>query len=196
MKVKIGSFPFLYPIPIVLMGTVTDHQVNFTTIGDCAIMGVNPALIVVSLLESHFSTKGVIENKCFSINLPMEKHLQMVDYCGIVSGKETNKSELFEYDLSENNTHIPLIRECPVNMECEVIKHTIFEKRNIFIAKVTQTWLDDQYLSQTGQKPSMPPLSELRPIIYSMDNHYYSIGKIIGTGYKEGIKLNKKYLEE
>ncbi len=195
MKVKVGSYPLLYPIPIVLIGTVVNKQVNFTTIGDCAIMGINPPMIVISLLDSHFSTKGILDNKVFSINIPTESQVQLVDYCGIISGAEEAKDLLFDYEFGSNE-FIPLIKECPVNLECEVIKHTIFEKRNVFIAKVLETWIDDIYTKNSNQKQVLPPLSELKPIVYSMDNHYYSIGKEIGTGYKEGTKLNKKYLED
>jgi flavin reductase (DIM6/NTAB) family NADH-FMN oxidoreductase RutF len=194
MKKNIGAFPLLYPIPIVLIGSYNEDKINFTTIGDLAIMGVKPALITISLLESHLSTSNILLSKTFSVNIPSFDAIAKVDYCGMVSGNDTDKASLFNVFYGED-PKIPLIEECPVNMECEVIKHFIYERRNIFIARINHTWLEDKLAPQSASN-SIPSLKDLNPIIYSMDNHYYSIGDECGKGYQEGKKYLNNHLGE
>lgn len=194
MKKKIGNTPLIYPIPIVLIGTQYEGKNNFTTIGDIAIMGINPSLIVISLLESHLATRNILLNRVFSVNLPSIRDLDKIDYCGIVSGNDSDKSALFSISYGEDAS-LPLINECPVSLECEVIKHFIFERRNVFIAKVNHTWLDDTYKPQSASN-NLPSMIDLDPIIYSMDNHYYSIGNEIGKGYQEGKRIVNQPLNQ
>ena len=40
MKVKLEKVPFVYPIPIVLVGANVDGKANYATVGDCAIKGL------------------------------------------------------------------------------------------------------------------------------------------------------------
>jgi len=94
-KVKLGAVPLVYPIPIVLIGANTNGRANFTEVGDCAIMGIDPALVAVSLSATHHTTSGIDASKAFSVNLPSTDLLSLADYCGIVSGKDVDKSHLF-----------------------------------------------------------------------------------------------------
>ncbi len=193
MKKKINTMPLVYPIPIVLIGTQKNGRNNFTTIGDVAIMGINPPLVVISLLDTHLSTEAVLLNRCFSINIPNTDLLQKTDYCGMYSGRDADKASLFEVVYGDNPLN-PLIEECPCSMECEVLKHHIVERRHIFIAKVCSTWLDEKFKSQMQNK-SLPDLCNLDPVIYGMDNAYYSIGHIIGKGYQEGKQIiHQRYM--
>jgi hypothetical protein len=38
-------------------------------------------------------------------------------------------------------------------------------------------------------KPSLVDLQELDPILYALDNRYYRVGGVIGTGYEEANDL-------
>lgn len=194
MKKKISSIPLIYPIPIVLIGTRYQGKDNFTTIGDIAIMGINPPLLVISLLETHYATQSILFNRSFSVNIPTTDLLEKTDFCGIVSGKDRDKSKLFRVVYGEE-TQNPLIEECPVSIECEVLKHHIIERRHIFISKVVSTWLNEEYL-QGSHTRNFPSLEDLNPIIYGMDNQYYQIGSAIGKGYQEGKSIFNQHLNQ
>ncbi len=194
MKKKISNIPLIYPIPIVLIGTRYQEKDNFTTIGDIAIMGINPPLLVISLLESHYSTQSILFNRSFSVNIPSTELLEKTDFCGIVSGKDRDKSQLFQVVYGEE-TQNPLIEECPVSLECEVLKHHIIERRHIFISKVVSTWLNEDYCQNCNSR-NFPSMEELNPIIYGMDNQYYTIGSAIGKGYQEGKSIFSQHLNQ
>ena len=53
--------------------------------------------------------------------MPSENLVEKTDYCGIKSGKDVDKSTLFN-NFYEKLETTPMIQECPVNMECKVTK--------------------------------------------------------------------------
>ncbi|MEE4195834.1 MAG: flavin reductase family protein, partial [Anaerolineae bacterium] len=61
MKVKVGLLPYIYLIPITLVGATVNGKPNFTTIGDVGLMGINPPIVVVSSHARHHLTKGILE---------------------------------------------------------------------------------------------------------------------------------------
>ncbi|MEE4195136.1 MAG: flavin reductase family protein, partial [Anaerolineae bacterium] len=160
---------------------------NFTTIGDVGLMGINPPIVVVSSHARHHLTKGILETGCFSINFPTTSMLTDVDYCGVVSGRDVEKSSLFDVFYGDL-TSAPMIEECPVNLECEVAKQFSIEHRQIFIGKVLQTHVSDVFLTEVDGRKSVSDLTKLDPILYALDNRYYAIGEAIGIGYQEAKK--------
>lgn len=188
-KIKLGGVPFVYPVPIVLVGALVNGKPNFTEVGDCAIMGIKPALVTVSLSATHHTTQGIDEHQVFSINIPSTALLSKTDYCGMVSGRDADKSHLFTI-FSGEQTGAPMIEECPVGLECRVHEVVQIEHRRIFIADVLECHVTQDCVEEVDGKQRPADLSKLDPIIYALDNRYYRIGSAIGTGYQEGAKHN------
>jgi flavin reductase (DIM6/NTAB) family NADH-FMN oxidoreductase RutF len=185
MKVKLGPTPYIYPIPIVLIGSLVNGEPNFEEVGDIAILGIKPALVCISSGNTHYTNKGILEHNTFSINIPNTDMLAVTDYCGIVSGAEIDKSKLFKVFFGElENT--PMISECPVNLECKVLKEFSIQHRQVFVGEVVQTYISEKFTTDQAGKRTVMPLTKLDPIIYALDNRYYKIGKPIGVGYQEG----------
>jgi len=189
-KRRIGAVPYLYPVPIVLVGARVAGRANYATVGDCAVMGIRPPVVAVSLGESAFTTKGILEVGSFSINVPATEQLPLVDYFGTISGSDVDKSALVE-SFAGTNPDIPLLSDCPVSLECEVVEACQVEHRRIFIAKVFETHVDERFISDVEGQPRIAPLPKLDPILYALDNTYYSVGKPIGTGYAEAASFSE-----
>ena len=185
MKVKLGSIPFVYPVPIILAGTMVGGTANFATLGDCGIMGIRPPLVYISTHSDHHTTKGVLEHKTFSINIPSTDMLAVTDYCGIISGRDVDKSQLFEIFYGDLKT-APMIKDCPVNLECRVVKEFSIQHREVFVGEVLQAFVDEDYTVERDGRRVITDAGQLSPIMYALDNQYYTIGPAIGTGYKEG----------
>ena len=182
-KRAIGTVPLIYPVPIVLVGAMVEGRGNFSTIGDAAIMGIRPALVCISMNRTHFTTGGIQSSNAFSINVPTTSQVSVVDYCGIVSGKTVNKAELFTLFYGDGGA--PMIEECPVNLDCTVEKEIQIEHRCIFIGRVVQTYVDEQFVDERDER-TVAEMQVLDPIMYALDNRYYRVGGVIGTGYDEG----------
>ena len=124
MKNKLGGINALYPTPTVLVGAMVDGKPNFITIAHIGIVNhARPYLISISSGKAHYTNAGIRENKAFSVNIPSENLVAETDYVGLVSGKNTDKSDLFEIFYGEVK-NAPMIKECPVNMEC-IFHHTV-----------------------------------------------------------------------
>ena len=189
-KVKIGKYPIVYPVPIILAGALVNDKPNFETLGDVGIMGIDPAIVYISSGQSHYTNQGILDHGTYSINFPSSKLLEKTDYCGIVSGRDVDKSKLFNVFFGELRT-APLIDECPVNLECKVIKEFSIKHRQIFVGEVIQTYINEEYVMSIEGKHKIADMRKLDPIIYALDNQYYQIGKSIGIGYREGRKLKQ-----
>lgn len=194
MKISIGTYPYLYPVPVVLVGTLTGDRPNYTTLGDIAIMGIRVPLICISLGDTSLACENVLKKMSFSINIPTTDLLAKVDFCGSKSGREFAKEKLFTTILSENE-QLPFIQECPVNMECQVIHDFKVKNRHMFIAEVLQTYVSSDYIQCSDDKKKVANINKLDPIIYALDNKYYSIGSPIGTGYQEGKAIDAEALK-
>jgi flavin reductase (DIM6/NTAB) family NADH-FMN oxidoreductase RutF len=191
MKTKFGAIPLVYPVPIVLAGANVNGKPNYATLGDCGIMGIKPPLVYISSGQDHYTNQGILENETYSINFPSTAMLAVTDYCGIVSGKDVDKSALFESFYGELG-NAPMIKQCPVNLECRVVKEFSIQHRQIFVGRVAQVYVDEQFVVEKDGRRGIADMTQLDPIMYALDNRYYSIGQAIGVGYQEGKELKTK----
>lgn len=68
------------------------QEMNDSLLGGCACL---EPVLCVSLKNSHYITEGIRKNGYFSVNIPSSAQVQKLDYCGIVSGHNVDKSGLF-----------------------------------------------------------------------------------------------------
>lgn len=189
-KVNIGSIAYVYPIPIILCGANVRGRPNYATLGDCGLMGLNPPLVYVSSHRDHYTNVGILENGAYSINIPSTRLLAVTDYCGLVSGRSVDKSVLFETFYGELGT-APMIAECPVNLECRVVHEFSIQHRQIFVGQVVQVYVDDEFVTEQDGRRTLADMTQLDPILYALDNRYYRVGNVIGTGYREGKQMTR-----
>ncbi|MCJ7433868.1 MAG: flavin reductase family protein [Anaerolineales bacterium] len=190
MKVQLGKLPYIYPIPITLVGANVYGKPNFVTIGDTGLMGINPPLVFVSSHRDHYTNIGILENGTFSINFPTTGMLAVTDYCGNVSGRDVDKSAIFESFYGETGT-APMIAACPVNLECCLVQEFSIQHRQVFLGEVIQTYVNDEFVSEQDGHKVIADLTQLDPILYALDNRYYRVGSSIGVGYQEARKFSK-----
>lgn len=123
----------------------------------------------------------------FVINLTTEKLAKATDYCGVKSGRDENKFEKMKL-ITEKAKYVkaPLLKDSPVNIECEVVSVTHLGTHDMFLAKVLCVHADKQYMDEKGKFD----LAKAKPIVYS-HGQYYVTGKKIGKfGYS--VKRGKR----
>lgn len=163
MKIEIENQQYMSLTPIVLIGT-NYEKVNFTTVGDIAIMGMNPPLLAVGLHKNHFATKAIFELKRFSVNIPSVDDLELVKLCSTTSGHQVDKSSYCDYDVIN---HMPIIHSAPIAMAVEVVDFIAYEQRCVFLAKIIQTFVEENLKHD--------PL-KINPILYGLNNKFYNLG--------------------
>jgi len=174
-KISINPFPLLHPSPIVVVSTIVEDKNNFMTIGDIAVAGLNPPLIMISINANHQSMKAINQKVPFGINVLEMNDVSKVDYAGVFSMARRDKSDLFDSILVD---HVPIIDSAPISLIVEEHSRMQVEHRVILVCKVIKT-LVKRTLIQEGKIT----LEGLHPILYGLDNNYYDIGKVVAKGY-------------
>lgn len=180
MKKNIGPVVGLYPTPVTIVGTVIEGKINWVNIAHVGLIGLDR--VMVSINKSHYSNEGISENKTVSVNLVTEEMMVRADYVGLVSGRNTDKSEVFEYFNGELE-HAPMIKDSPVSMECEVVFNYETEQHNHYILKVINTYANDSVLDEAGKLD----YEKVKPILFEMPTRsYYSLGKKLAKCWHVG----------
>ena len=183
-KLEIGAKTFLYPMPTTLVGANVRGKPNYLTVAYCGILNHTPPVISVALGKAHYTNIGIKENGSFSVNIPSEELAKITDYCGLVSGHKVDKSNLFQTFYGKLET-APMIRECPLNLECKLMQTLEFAVGEVFIGEIVAVYSEDRYL--TG---GLPDIKKINPIIFSMhDNNYWKVGEHLGRAWSIGKDL-------
>jgi flavin reductase (DIM6/NTAB) family NADH-FMN oxidoreductase RutF len=80
-----------------------------------------PAMLGICVNNGHASHTAIVSTGEFSVNVPSVDMVEITDYTGLVSGKNVDKSALFEVFYEELKA-APMITTCPITMECKVFK--------------------------------------------------------------------------
>ena len=184
----IGPVNALYPMPTTLVGATVNGKPNFLAVAHVGILNHGtPQYLSIGLHKSHYTNAGISENKAFSICLPSEDLMIETDYCGIMTGKKTDKAALFDIFYGEVNT-APMIRQCPVNMELKLHDVLNLGKHEIFIGETVQTYADESILVD-----GKIDIAKLRPLLFDMaSKKYWSLGPSVGNCWNAGKALKEK----
>lgn len=177
MKKNIGKQLALYPTPLVVVGAMVDGKANWLLVGHLGIIGHDR--IMVSLAAPHYTNKGIKEMKALSVNIVDSKMLKKADYVGSVSGNKVDKSDVFEYELGELG--VPLIKESPIVMECEI--DDIYETPGFesFVLKINATFVEEEGLNEKGKID----YTKVKPVLFEFPTYsYLETGDVIGPCLK------------
>ena len=184
MKVKLGIKNCLYPMPTTLIGALVNGKPNYLTIAHVGIMDLTS--VSLGMNKSHYTNQGIKENKTFSVNIPSTKIVKETDYCGLVSGKNEDKAHLFKTFYGTLET-APMIEECAINMECQLVKTVDFPNHDIFIGRIVETYCDESVLTNGNVD-----FDKLQPVLFVMnEGSYRKIGGKIGKAWNIGKDLAK-----
>lgn len=186
-KVKIDpAASFLYPMPMVLVGSVVEGRINFMAVGWVSRVNFKPPLFAIAL-GPHHTNKGIDENREFSINIPGVSLIEKTDYCGLVSGSKTDKSELFNVFFGDLD-NAPLIEECPVCISLSLIDAVKLPSNTLYIGEPKEVFSEEKYMSDNTLD-----IKKVNPFTLTMpDNHYWSVGESLGRAWSIGKSLKKR----
>lgn len=189
-KREFGPQPWIFPNPTVLIGTLFDGKSNFAPFAWCGIVGGEPPTLSVGIRHQRHTLKGILQNRTFSVNVPSIDLLEETDYCGTVSGAQADKAKDcgFKVFYGTLNT-APLIEQCPVNLECEVLHMLNIGAHMLVIGQIVQSHVSEDCLTE-----DQPDIMKIRPFVYSRaltTRRYNALGEILGQPYEVGKKMKK-----
>ncbi|MHA2008046.1 MAG: flavin reductase family protein [Promethearchaeota archaeon] len=164
----------LSPLPVVLVGAQVNNKPNYLVIGYMCPFNFGRH-IFFSLYKKRYTRIGIHENKTFSVNIPSENLLTETDICGSKSGRDFDKSTIFETFYGDVKT-APMIRECPINIECEVAEILNYDPNEGIIGRVVKSYANPECL-----KGDNLDWRKVHPIIWTTggDFNYYKLGERI-----------------
>jgi flavin reductase (DIM6/NTAB) family NADH-FMN oxidoreductase RutF len=170
MKQKVDG-NLLNPLPVVLVGALVDDHPNYLVIGYISPFDFGKH-VFFSLFKGRYTRSGIHQTRTFSVNIPSDNMIAAVNICGSQSGRDVDKAALFDTFFGDLKT-APMIRECPLNLECEVAEVLDYGQNEGIIGKVVQSYADKRCLID-----GKLDMRKVHPIIWATggDLHYYRLG--------------------
>lgn len=184
-KVTLERAAFLAPAPILLMSTIgEDGSMNIMTLSWAGVACQTPPMVSVALRAERFSYSLVRETGEFALNIPPVSLLRAVDFCGVISGRQVNKfAEARLTPVPGLKVRAPLIRECPVNLECVVRSSLVLGSHVLFLAEVVALHADEEVVEDGGVI-----MGRVAPLAYDpFGADYWSLKEVVAhQGFSRG----------
>jgi flavin reductase (DIM6/NTAB) family NADH-FMN oxidoreductase RutF len=178
---------FCLPWTQTILGTHLKGKVNYMALDWLTRVNFKPAMLGICVNKGNSTHEAIMDTGEFSINVPSVSMVTITDYTGLVSGKHTDKSSLFEIFYGELQ-QAPMISECPLNMECRVGQRIELPTNSFFIAEIVNIYCDEEFLTE-----GKPDVEKIRPFVLSMpDNRFWSLGACIGKAWHAGKDFRKQ----
>jgi flavin reductase (DIM6/NTAB) family NADH-FMN oxidoreductase RutF len=185
-KINIGNNVFI-PMLVVIVGANVEGKANFMAVGWITRANAQPPMLAIGINKAHYTPLGIRENGTFSVNFPSADMVEKTDYCGIVSGRKTDKSKIFKVFYGETKT-APMIEECPLCMECKVMETVDLPSNTLFIGEIVRAYTDKLFLTD-----GKPDFKKINPLLFTMpDNSYWAMGEYIAKAWYVGKKFKQE----
>ncbi|MEW6261825.1 MAG: flavin reductase family protein [Thermodesulfobacteriota bacterium] len=187
-KIDITEKIFAF-IPITqqtILGSHVAGRANFMALAWLTRVNFKPAMIAVAVNKNNQSRGGILETGEFSLNVPSADLMALTDYTGLVSARQVDKARLFDVFYGRLQA-APLIRECPVNVECRVAHRIEMPTNDLFVGEVVGVYAEERFLTDGAPDPE-----KVKPFVLSMpDNRFWALGECVGRAWQAGKALKK-----
>lgn len=186
-KIVIEKNAFCLPWTQTLLGTHVNGKPNFMALDWLTRVNFQPAMLGICVGKGHASNAAIRESGQFSVNIPTVDMVAKTDYCGIVSAKTVDKSQLFVVSYGELRS-APLIVECPLNIECRLVQAVDLPSNSFFIGEIVNIFCEEGFL-ESGK----PDVKKVRPFLLTMpDNRFWAVGEQVGHAWKDGVQYRDR----
>ena len=176
MKVKKPLSILFYPCPAVLVTCLDEGgSSNIITLAWAGVACSDPPTIGVGIRPSRHSYKLLESSGEFAANIPTLDIVKETNHCGQVSGKDHNKfAETKLTPEKATKVKAPLIKECPVNLECTLQKIVKIGSHDLFLGQVIAVHVEQDVLNESGRID----YSKAKPFVYNQGEYYAVNGKL------------------
>jgi flavin reductase (DIM6/NTAB) family NADH-FMN oxidoreductase RutF len=172
----------LFPLPAVMVSCQKrgeGEKPNIITLSWVGVVCSEPPMLGIGVRKNRFSWDLIAHSKGFVVNIPTGDLLKATDFCGMRSGKDVDKfaeAQLTPVTCAE--TGAPLIKECPVNLECELKEMVELGSHTLFIGQIVATHIDSEYMDEKGR----PDVDKMHLFCYCPAAHEYrAIGDVLAV---------------
>ena len=183
-KISWPAGTLLAPVPPALISSGTLENPNVMTAAWTGIVCSDPAMTYVSLRPSRYSHEIISKSGEFVINVPNLPLAKAVDFCGVKSGRNTDKFQACGITAAPSSKiKAPQVKEAPISLECKVRSITHYGTHDMFLADIVAVNVDDAYINKQGGLN----LEKTGLLAYA-HGFYYTLGRQLG---KFGFSVEK-----
>lgn len=142
----------LNPVPVVMVSCGNEEEKNIITVAWTGIVNSNPPMTYVSVRKERHSHGLIKKTGEFVINLCTEELTFATDYCGVKSGRDVDKFKEQRLTAAPGEkVSCPVIRQCPINLECKVKEVHEYGSHDMFVAEIVNVQVDEELIDVAGR---------------------------------------------
>lgn len=184
MKKNFGKQTFLYPMPVLIIGTYNEGGVPDAM--NAAWGGIfNTNQICICLDKSHKTVANVKARKAFTVSVADADTVVQSDYVGIVSANSVpDKIEKAGLKNSKSTfVDAPVFDAYKMVLECEFVSYN--DETEQLVGNIVNVAADESVLTDGKIDPQ-----KLKPITFDpVNKKYIQLGNIVGDAFSIGKKL-------
>ena len=128
----------IFPRPTALITTIgKNNKENVATFSFIMPVSFKPKYIAFSVSPERHTFKNLSETKEFVVNVLSKEMRKEAEICGSFSGRDRDKFILAKLTREKaEKVKPPLIRECPISLECKVVFMQEFGDHYLVVGRV------------------------------------------------------------
>lgn len=183
-KITLQPSTYLYPVPAVMVSCGPPERPNIITLAWVGTINSNPPMVGISIRPSRYSHELITQHGEFVVNLPTAEQVEIVDYCGTVSGRDHDKfAEAGLTPSPATAIGTAIIAECPLSLECKVQQVISLGSHDLFLGEIVAVQADEGIITARRQVD----LSQAKALAFGAAE-YWSLGQRLGS---YGFSSNK-----
>jgi flavin reductase (DIM6/NTAB) family NADH-FMN oxidoreductase RutF len=184
-KVTLEGSAFLAPVPVMLLSCCDQEGTpNLMAVSWVSVACQTPAMVSVAMRTDRASYAKIQETGEFVLNMPPASLVRAADLCGTVSGAQEDKfSRARLTPIPGDKVRPPLVKECPVNLECVVRQCIPLGTHELFVAEVVAVHADEDVVED-----GLIVLGRVAPFVFDpFGGDYWRLADVIAHhGFSEG----------
>ena len=189
MKKSLGSFPGVYPMPVLMVAAYDENgKVNVMNAAWGTICSSDKIALMID--EDHKTTKNIRTAKAFTVALADKANMEAADFFGIATGNKM--PDKFEksgcHAVKSKNVNAPIIEEFPVTMECELAEIVQTDSLHAVVGKIVNVVAEENVLDENGK---IDPLKLNALIFDQFRSGYYVASEKAGQAWNAGKDMMK-----
>ena len=187
-KRQLGPCVTFFPQPTTIVTTIDGQEtVNLMTASWAGIVSKTPPTMAVSLNKGRKTYQNILAQKEFVVNMVPAALAVEADYCGIRSGRDTDKLTASGLSLQAAEfVRVPMLAESPLNVECRLVQEIELGDYRLLLGKILQIHAAEAAFDAEGK----PDARIFDPLVYLGGvREYWDLGQRKAFAYQDGQQL-------
>jgi len=184
MKKDLGSKPFMYVQPVVMVASYDENAVpDIMAVAWAGLCDFSRVSLCIGTKRK--TASNILKTKAFTISMATEKYIAECDFLGDVSGNvEPDKVKKSGLHVSKSkNVNAPVIDELPLCLECKLVSYD--EEHGQVIGEIVNVLADESILDEDSID-----MKKLSPLVFDISkNCYYGVSEKLADAHSIGNKL-------